>query len=156
MSQLPDPNAIPNLPITRIVNPYKDFAQLMRVQCDISSSDYFYLFNGVLAGCRGAQSKILGTLLQKLINELKRNNTPQHYDPDNESRVANLVSGCTFGRIAGDSVARTASRKGKGVYSTDKDAKGKPTDVKGEANRGKRRNREEGEKGKEESGVGNG
>lgn len=137
------PNQPPPEILHRLINPYRTATSVVRVQADMSTEDYNYLFRGVLAGSRGSQAQLINTILQKLINELRTLNLPSYYDPTNESIVAECVSRCTFRRVDRDTPSRDVAGTDKGVHVSRKNPKGKSTDAKGKASGGKRQDRKE-------------
>lgn len=75
----------------------------------IAKSEYEYLFRGVLQGVHGSQSAIIGQLISKLNSRLRELNIPNYYEPNNESIVAELLAGLTFGTpCTGGSTAKVA------------------------------------------------
>ena len=127
------------LTIKRLVNPYATAKPCARVQADISAEDFDYLFKGVLSTLRGSQSCLIGTILQKLIHELRAHNLPAHYDPTHESIVAGILSRCTFGGTTGDAVSRNVGGGEKKTSRTHKAASIKSADAQGKGTTGKQR-----------------
>lgn len=147
----------PNEPrvIYRLVNPYlKDYlGKVSRVQMDISTEDYAYLFRGILSGEHGTQAAVIGTLIKKLINELRNEQPPiePHYDPDNAERVAAVLARLNFNPVdrrpvegpVGEAASANDAGRVKRVRASNKGSKDKPTDTNSKTSRRVRHNPEE-------------
>lgn len=86
----------PTPPPIRLTNPYiRDCDSIpltVRVPKDVDT----YFFAKVLAGQRGSMQAILATFLDKFYRECQARALPAHYDPDNSSRIAQILHELNF------------------------------------------------------------
>lgn len=117
---------------------------------DLDADEYNYLFRQVLAGVHGSQAAVIGHIIQKLNTKLRALNVNTHYDPNNESIVARLLTHLNFdeprvsvsldgGGMAGPSDskprrsagARTNGRTTPSIRGSKPDKKDKRADAEG-------------------------
>lgn len=90
---MPLPNPLPHNPAIPFV----------KVQANIPLHIKTYLLHGALRGVAGAETAIISTIFKHLYDECKQLNLPDHFDLDNESIVAGLLSRVNFRAEGSDS-----------------------------------------------------
>jgi len=79
-----------------LTNPFPDADKTTCVMANMDATQFNYFWRGVFAGVKGPRQAIINLLFTALYNECKRENIPNFWEPENEQRVAIILSRINF------------------------------------------------------------
>lgn len=92
-------------------NPYKrpgSECLLHKISADVSEEDFYY-FVRALGALRGTIDQSVSKLFKALVDEMREQEIPDYYLPENEPKIEGILRGITFTRTPRDQREHTDS-----------------------------------------------